>query len=57
MRETGKRKMWPHHMRINSLDELVFEPMTRWEILERRWRQFWDLPVRAGVVSRELKDE
>lgn len=51
------KKMWPHYFRITSRDELAFDPLTRWEIWVRWWRQLCGLPVRFNVVSRELRDE
>lgn len=51
------KKLWPHQMRINSLDDLVFDPLTRWEIWVRWWRQLLGMPVRSGIVSREREDE
>jgi hypothetical protein len=41
-----------YQMRINSRDELVYDPLTRWETLIYRVRKLLGLPVRSGVVSR-----
>lgn len=46
-----------HQMRINSKDQLIWDRLTWWESAVHRWKSFWNLPCRSGVVLRETPDE
>lgn len=46
-----------HQMRINSLNEITWDRLTFWEGIAHRWKSFWGLPCRSGVVMREVSDE